>query len=147
MNAVDLRGEVGLGSVRERIEGLARLVEQEILDTDTVTVGGVPAPVNSRRRTPYDGLCGLSVERLGELAPDLRIRTFSFQTQWSAGHPAADIWDCSRHAMAEIITREGTFYVDPTLRQYFPDITDLPLVYGQDDQYPLIVPQDSVQYF
>lgn len=109
------------------LDSLAQQIEQEILTTGTITLHGKPRRKNSLNLTnPYAGLCGYATEKLKEIAPDLEIRTLRFSVILPNGR--------ANHVVAEIKAPEGSYIVDPTIRQFLPEAS---AVYGPQEKYPL----------
>jgi len=122
--------------IRERLEHLAQQVEREIRETGCLVVTGVTH--NGRHQTnPWKGLCRPAIEKLRELSPDLNIERLAF-------HFGKGGLDTHTHVIGQLQTDEGTYQIDPTIRQY---INDVPLVYGPLDLYPIQMHPDSLRIF
>ncbi len=119
--------------MKPHLDSIALQIEQEILRTGTITLNGRSCHKNSLRDNPYAGLCGYAVEKLKELAPNLEIKTLRF----SVIRPGGRI----NHVVAEIDTPEGTYVVDPTIRQFLPQAS---AVYGPQEKYPLRIAAESM---
>lgn len=119
--------------MKSYLEFLALQIEQEILQTGTITLHGKPCHKNSLRDNHYAGLCGYAVEKLKELAPNLEIKTLRF----SVIQPNGRI----NHVVAEIDTPEGSYVVDPTIRQFLPQAS---AVYSPQEWYPLRIAAESM---
>ncbi len=120
-------------SMKPFLDSLTQRIEQEILQTGTIILCGKPCPRNALSDNPYAGLCGYAVEKLKELAPDLEVRTLRF----SVLQPNRR----TNHVVAEINVPEGTYIVDPTIRQFLPHA---PFTYGPRDTYPLCIARETI---
>lgn len=132
------------------LESLARTIEQEILITGTIALPGFPPVRRNALRassSPYQGLCHIAVaklqDNLRQQAPDLRMRVLSFEYAERNGNVPAgkSAWERGRHVIAEVIAPEGTYLVDPTIRQFLPEAKS---VYGPGEIYPLQMVQRSI---
>lgn len=125
----------------KQLEEIAGQIEEEILTTGTVTINGKPIFKNSLSNNPYAGTCHGAIEKLilevAKLNPGLSTNKISFKT--ASGN---SLWDGSRHIIAEILTQEGCFLVDPTICQYLPDAK---AVYCPGEKYPL--PMEDISRF
>jgi len=115
--------------MKARLEQLAVQIEQEILETGTIVFNGTEVTKNSSSDNPYAGLCQNAVWKLKELAPDLEMKYVAFQISNGKNQMIKDT-----HAIAEIVTKEGNFIVDPTIKQYLPEAK---MVYSANEEYPL----------
>ena len=112
------------------LESITQNLAQEMESTGTITLNGSPFPKRFTTNTsPYAGLCGPAVAKLVDMVkeaiPESRINIIKF----AALHPRQPL-----HIIAEITTEEGTYLVDPTVRQYVPDAK---MVYLKGEQYPI----------
>jgi len=122
--------------MKERLEQLAEQIEREILETGTLVIKGIPA-IRTSRRTPHSGLCQNIPEKLKELGPDLKIKHIYFMvsaryTGWRTGH-----------SVAEVVTSEGDYIVDPTIKQFIPDAK---MVYGPEETYLVLGAQRQIDF-
>jgi hypothetical protein len=109
------------------LEQLAEQVKEEIRQTSTVSVGGIPFQRNSQSDSPYAGICHAAVLKLQELAPHLDIQLVSFE------RPGASLWTRGRHTVGEVEMANRTYIIDPTIEQFLPNQRS---VYTQQE-YPI----------
>ena len=117
-----------------RLEEIARRIEQEILKTGTVVVNGQPTIKTSTRNNLFAGLCHGAVSKVKELAPDLRVILTSFT--YIGDTP----WECGKHVIGVVVSPEGEYGIDPTIKQFIPDGKT---VYSPNEIYPLRVAPGS----
>ena len=123
--------------MKARLEELALQIEQEILETGTLVVKGIEVRKSNSGNNPYTGLCQTAVGKLKELAPDLEMNYVAFQISNGKKKMVKDT-----HAIAEVVTNEGNFIVDPTIKQYLPEAK---MVYAPGEEYPLIAVRGTMK--
>ena len=124
-------------NMKQKLEELANQVETEIRETGRLIVAGIPSQRSSDKTKPWKGLCRPAVEKLIELAPELKIKRLAF----NFGNGG---FDTHNHIIGQVHTTEGLYKIDPTVRQYLPEAQ---LVYGPQDVYPLKIHPRSLRIF
>lgn len=125
--------------MKVQLEAITQTIAQEMETTGTIMLDGQAMMKNSSNPSPYAGLCRPAVDKLAGLVKDTNPQSRVVRVSFTK--VGDTIWERSRHVIAEVETQEGTFRVDPTIRQYVPNAQ---MVYVEGEEYPIEYYPDSV---